>query len=334
MKYQNSLDNEKTQCTICPHNCILADGQRGFCFIRKNVNGEIKLTAYGLNTGMAIDPIEKKPLYHFYPGSKVLSFGTTGCNLSCDFCQNWQISRSKIDPEFLKPASPEEIAELAIENGCKSVAFTYNEPIVFFEYAIDTAIECKKRDIKTVAVTAGYINPEPRKEFFKHMDAVNIDLKSFNKNFYKKYCKVELEPVLDTIKYVKNETDCWMELTTLLIEGENDSAEEIEKECDWIKENVGVDTPLHLSAFHPSYKFSDRKPTSFAALQKAYEIATRKGLNYVYTGNIIDTESSSTFCHNCKKNIIQRTGYLIDSYNLKESGGCYFCGAKCPGVFE
>ncbi len=333
MKYQNSQDNNKTQCTICPHNCILAEEQRGFCFVRKNVNGEIKLTTYGYNTGLAIDPIEKKPLFHFYPGSKVLSFGTTGCNLSCAFCQNWESSRSKIDPESLNKVSPKEIAELALQNGCKSVAFTYNEPIIFFEYAIDTAIECRKRGINTVAVTAGYINPEPRKEFFKYMDATNIDLKSFNPNFYKKYCQVELEPILETIKYVRNNTGCWLEITTLIIEDENDSPEEIQKECEWIKENIGIDTPLHFSAFHPSYKFMDRKFTTFATLQKAYEIAGKVGLRYVYTGNIAETITSSTYCHNCKRIVIRRDRYCTDQYNLDECGNCIYCGTPCAGVF-
>ncbi len=333
MKYQNSQANNKTQCTICPHNCILAEGQRGFCFVRKNVNNDIKLTTYGHNTGIAIDPVEKKPLYHFYPGTKVLSFGTTGCNLSCAFCQNWQSSRSKMDPELLNKTSPKEIAALAVEHGCKSVAFTYNEPIIFFEYAIDTAIECRKRGINTIAVTAGYINPEPRKEFFKYMDAANIDLKSFNPSFYKKYCQVELEPILDTIKYVKNHTGCWLELTTLIIEGENDEAEEIQKECDWIKENVGVDTPIHFSAFHPSYKFMDKRATSFPTLQKTYEIATKTGLRYVYSGNIIETTTSATYCHNCKRDIIKRGGYCITEYNLDDCGNCIFCGTACSGVF-
>lgn len=333
MKYQNSLHNDKVQCTICPRNCILGEGQRGFCFVRKNINGEVTLTAYGYNTGIAVDPIEKKPLYHFYPGSKALSFGTTGCNLSCAFCQNWQSSRSKVEPTLLNKTSPEQIAELALEYNCKSVAFTYNEPTIFFEYAIDTAKECRKRGINTIAVTAGYINPEPRKEFYKYMDAANVDLKSFNPNFYKKYCLVELEPILDTIKYINHETDCWLELTTLLIEGENDSPEEITKECNWIKENIGVGVPLHFSAFHPSYKFMDRKPTGVGTLLKAHEIATKIGLKYVYTGNIIETTTSSTYCHNCKRNIIKRSGNCVEEYNLDECGKCIYCGTQCSGVF-
>lgn len=334
MKYQNSQPNNKIQCTICPRNCILGEGQRGFCFVRKNVNGQVTLTAYGYNTGIAIDPVEKKPLYHFYPGSAVLSFGTTGCNLACQFCQNWESSRAKIDPTLLNKTSPEQIAELAIEYGCKSVAFTYNEPTIFFEYAVDTAKECHKRGINTIAVTSGYINPEPRKEFYQNMDAANIDLKSFNPDFYKKYCMVELEPILDTIKYVKNETDCWLELTTLLIEGENDSTEELKRECDWIVENLGIDTPIHFSAFHPAYKFKDRKPTSFATLQKAYEIATKMGIRYVYTGNILETTTSSTYCHNCKRDIIKRTGNSVDDYNIDECGNCVYCGTTCSGVFS
>ncbi len=333
MKYQNTLNGDKIQCTICPRNCKLKEGQRGFCHVRKNVDGEICLTTYGYNTGLAIDPIEKKPLYHFYPQSKVLSFGTLGCNMGCAFCQNWQTTKSKADPTQLHSASPKKIAELAIEHGCKSVAFTYNDPVIFYEYAIDTAIECHKKGIKTVAVTAGYINPEPRKEFFKHMDAVNVDLKAFNDEFYKRNCLAGLDPILDTIKYIKNETNCWMELTTLLIEGENNFEDELQNECKWIVDNVGVDTPLHFSAFHPDYKFLDRKPTKLSTLLKAYDIAKKAGLRYIYIGNVLNTKTSTTYCHGCLKAIIKRDGYQVLEYNL-ENGNCKFCGTKCSGAFE
>lgn len=333
MKYQKPLENNKIQCLICPRNCKLKEGQSGFCSIRKNIGGEVTLTSYGYNTGLAIDPIEKKPLYHFYPSSKVLSFGTLGCNMGCAFCQNWQSSKSHADPKLLNQTEPEKIAQMAMEHGCKSVAFTYNDPVIFFEYAVDTAKYCRAMGIKTVAVTAGYINPEPAKEFFGLMDAANIDLKSFNKDFYKKYCLAELQPILDTIKYVKNETECWLELTTLLIEGENDSDAEIEKECEWIKENLGVQTPLHFSAFHPDYQFLDRPPTSYATLLRAYNIAKKAGLQYVYTGNVISTETSTTYCHNCKKPLLIRNGFEVLENNLK-GAICKFCGARCSGVFN
>lgn len=334
MTYQNTLNDNKTQCLICPRKCKLAEGQHGFCHIRQNLGGKIVLNSYGYTTGLAIDPIEKKPLYHFLPGSKVLSFGTLGCNMGCMFCQNWNISKSKEDPKQTEKASPAEIALLAKENNCKSVAFTYNDPIIFFEYAIDTAKECHKLGLKTVAVTAGYINPEPRAEFFKHIDATNIDLKSFNKDFYKKLCLADIAPILDTIKYVKSETHCHLELTTLLIEGHNSSPKEIAEECDWIAQNIGINTPIHFSAFFPAYKLKDVPPTSPQTLFLAYEIAKKAGLRYVYTGNIIDDKGSTTYCHNCKKAIIKRSGYLLSEYNLKKGGFCKFCGTKCSGIFE
>lgn len=331
MKYQNTLDN-KIQCTICPRNCKLTEGQSGFCQIRKNENGIVVLTSYGYNTGLAVDPIEKKPLYHFYPGTKVLSFGTLGCNMGCMFCQNWHISKSKADPKQLNYTEPSKIVDLAIKLGCKSVAFTYNDPVIFFEYAIDTAKICRDKGIKTVAVTAGYINPEPAKEFFAHMDATNIDLKAFSEKFYKKYCLADINPILNTIKYVKNETNCWLELTTLLIEGENDSEEEITKECQWIIKNLGTDVPLHLSAFHPDYKFMDRPPTRLSTLLKAYDIAKKAGIKYVYTGNVPDKKTSTTYCGACSKPLIQRSGYGLMENEL-EKGHCKYCGAKCAGVF-
>ncbi len=333
MKYQNILNDNKIKCTVCPRECVLAEGQRGFCHVRQNLNGNITLTSFGYTTGLNIDPIEKKPLYHFYPGSDVLSFGTIGCNMGCLFCQNYHISKSKVDPQLLEKKLPQEIAEIAMKKGCKSVAFTYNDPVIFLEYAIETAKECKARGIKTVAVTAGYINPEPRKEFFKYIDAANIDLKGFSEKFYKKNCLAHLEPILDTIKYVKNETDTWLELTTLLIDGENTVEREIEAQVNWILDNLGDSVPLHFSAFHPCYKFSDRKPTSPETLFKAYEIATKAGLRYVYLGNISNTQTSTTYCHNCKNKIIERNSYFITAYKLDEKGHCKFCKAKCEGVF-
>lgn len=323
----------KTQCTICPRNCKLEEGQSGFCQIRKNIGGDIVLTSYGYNTGLAVDPIEKKPLYHFYPNTKVLSFGTLGCNMGCMFCQNWHMSKSKADPTKFNHTEPAKIVEIAQELGCKSVAFTYNDPVIFFEYAIDTAKICRDKGIKTIAVTAGFINPEPRKEFFTYMDAANIDLKAFSEEFYRKNCLAHLEPILDTIKYVKNETNCWLELTTLLIEGENDSDEELKRECEWIVKNLGVETPLHFSAFHPDYKFMDRPQTRLSTLLRAYEIAKSFGIQYVYTGNVPDAKTSTTQCHSCSKPLIVRIGYQTSIENL-EKGHCKFCGAKCSGVFE
>lgn len=331
MKYQNILSDNITQCTICPRNCKLVDGQAGFCQIRKNINGEIVLTSYGYNTGLSVDPIEKKPLYHFYPGSSVLSFGTLGCNMGCQFCQNWHISKSKADPK-INHTEPQRIVDVAKNLGCKSVAFTYNDPVIFFEYALDTAKICRDNGIKTVAVTAGFINPEPRKEFFAYMDAANIDLKAFTDNFYRKNCLAYIAPILDTIKYVKNETNCWLELTTLLIEGENDSEDEIKQECEWILENLGDNVPLHFSAFHPAWKMMNKPPTRVSTLIKAYNIAKHAGINHVYTGNVVDTARSTTYCPKCDKALIVRQGYEITEKNTQNSH-CISCGAKISGLF-
>lgn len=332
MKYQNILQNGKVQCLICPRNCSLKEGQEGFCHVRKNVNNNIVLETYGYNTGLAIDPIEKKPLYQFYPTSPILSFGTLGCNMGCQFCQNWKTTKNKSQCSNFNKTSPQEIVQIAKYYRCKSVAFTYNDPIIFFEYALDCAKLCRQEGIKTVAVTSGYINPEPAKEFFSHMDAANIDLKAFSQSFYAKNCLAKLQPVLDTIKYVVTQTNCHIELTTMLIEGENDSDAEILSECNWILNNLGANVPLHFSAFFPRYKFQNKNATSFQTLQNAYNIAKKAGLNYVYTGNITNIETSTTYCKNCGKPVIKRNGYQLLEYNLV-NGLCKFCSCKCDGRF-
>ncbi len=327
MKYQTVL-TDKVQCEICPRKCRLSEGQRGFCYVRKNENGNIVLETYGYNTGLAIDPIEKKPLYHFYPSSKVLSFGTLGCNMGCLFCQNWQTTKVKYPINQCDRISPEQIVQTAKKYGCKSVAFTYNDPVIFFEYAIDTAKLCRREGIKTVAVTSGYINLEPAKEFFNLMDAANIDLKGFSEQFYQRNCMAHLEPVLDTIKYAVNETNCHVELTTLIIEGENDSY--IEEECNWILNNLGDSVPVHFSAFFPKYKYSNKLPTKFETLVKAYNIARNMGLKYVYTGNLSSVETSTTYCKNCASPLIIRNGYNIKENNIKD-GCCKYCKIKVDG---
>ena len=285
MKYQNNL-LDRIECEICPRKCKLKEGQRGFCYVRRNINSEIILETYGYNTGLAIDPIEKKPLYHFLPHSKVLSFGTFGCCMGCLFCQNYHITKVKGNIKTCQKANPLEIVEIAKKYNCQSVAFTYNDPIVFFEYAVDCAKMCQKEGIKTVAVTSGYINSEARSEFFKYINATNIDLKGFSEEFYSKNCLAHLEPVLDTIKYVALETSCHLELTTLLIENENTSNEMLEKQCDWIVKNIGKDIPLHFSRFFPKYKFLNYPVTSIETMIKAKEIAKKFGINYVYLGNV------------------------------------------------
>ncbi len=290
------------------------------------------MTSYGYTTGLSIDPIEKKPLYHFFPGSNVLSFGTLGCNMGCLFCQNWSISKSKEGNERLQHVLPEAIAQTARHHHCKSVAFTYNEPVIFFEYALDTAKECRKLGIKTVAVTAGYMNPEPRKEFYQYIDGVNVDLKGFTPEFYERNCQAKLSVVLDTIKYIKQETDSWLELTTLLIEGENDTEDELKKECDWILENLGSETPLHFSAFFPAWKFLDKQSTQLSTLLKACNIAKGAGLKHVYSGNILHAETSTTYCNHCGKAIITRGRFQPDSIHLQDDR-CPWCGGKIAGVF-
>ena len=282
------LHDGRVQCNICPRLCKLSEGQRGFCFVRQNVGDQIHLTTYGRSSGFCIDPIEKKPLNHFYPGTSVLSFGTAGCNLGCKFCQNWDISKARQMDKLMNQASPKTIAMIAKEHECKSVAFTYNDPVIFLEYAVDTAIECRELDIKTVAVTAGYITKPAREEFFKHIDATNIDLKAFTEQFYRKLCYADLSDVLETIKYVHEHTDVWMEITNLIIPDNNDQLDEFKRMSEWLLSNVGDQVPIHFSAFHPDYKMTDLPRTPKETLTNAREVAMSMGLKYVYTGNVHD----------------------------------------------
>jgi len=333
-RYWYPLADGRVQCDLCPRRCRLHEGQRGFCFVRMNQGGQIVLTTYGRSSGFCIDPIEKKPLNHFLPGTAVLSFGTAGCNLGCRFCQNWDISKSREMDTLADEASPETIARVAEALGCRSVAFTYNDPVIFHEYAIDVAQACHARGIRTVAVTAGYVCPEPRAEFYAHMDAANVDLKAFSETFYRKICAGELSPVLDTLRYLYHETTTWLEITTLLIPGENDSDAELEALTAWIVMNLGPDVPLHFTAFHPDWKMRDRPPTPPATLRRARAIALKNGLRYVYTGNILDSEGQSTYCHACGRLLIGRIGYQITAWHLDEQGCCPDCRTPCAGVFE
>ena len=331
--YFHKLEDGRLQCDLCPRYCKLQDGQRGLCFVRARKGNTIVLTTYGRSSGFCIDPIEKKPLSHFFPGTPVLSFGTAGCNLTCKFCQNWDISKSREIDKLSDKASPEKIAEVAKHLGCRSVAFTYNDPVIFFEYAIDVAQACRERNIKTVAVTAGYISPEPRRKFFSYMDAANVDLKAFTESFYSKLCTGSLQIVLDTLTYLKHETDVWFEITTLLIPGENDSKAEIEKQTEWIIKYLGSDIPLHYTAFHPDYKMLDKSPTPIESLNRAYQIAKKNGLRYVYTGNVHDEKRNSTYCHECNIKLIGRDWHEITEWNLKD-GKCPRCLTVCGGVFD
>ena len=333
-RYWHMLDDGRVQCDLCPRYCKLHEGQRGLCFVRARQAGKMVLTTYGRSSGFCIDPIEKKPLNHFLPGTPILSFGTAGCNLTCKFCQNWDISKSRAFDKLQAKASPNMIAEAAIRTGCKSVAFTYNDPVIFLEYAVDVAQACRARGLKTVAVSAGYICPEPRADFFQSIDAANIDLKAFTESFYRDLCSSKLAPVLETLMYLKHETDVWVEITTLLIPGENDSDRELNAECAWIAENLGPDVPLHFSAFHPDWKMCDIPNTPPDTLIRARTIAHDHGLRYVYLGNIHSHEGSSTYCHGCGEILIGRDWYKLSDWELSEDARCKKCGMPCPGLFD
>jgi pyruvate formate lyase activating enzyme len=328
------LDDGRVQCDVCPRLCKLREGQRGMCFVRARQQDAVVLTTYGRSSGFCVDPIEKKPLNHFLPGSPVLSFGTAGCNLACDFCQNWDISKSREMDTLAAAATPERIAAAAHETGSRSVAFTYNDPVIFMEYAIDVAQACHEQDIKTVAVTAGYICPAPRAELFAHIDAANIDLKAFSESFYFKITKGHLQPVLETLEYVQHETACWLELTTLLIPGLNDGDEELEALTAWVVEHLGPDVPLHFSAFHPDYRMRDRPRTPSSTLAKARRIARAAGVRHAYTGNVHDPDGGSTYCHHCGERLIERDWYQLGEWTLAADGTCRGCGTACAGIFD
>ncbi|MCZ6477705.1 MAG: AmmeMemoRadiSam system radical SAM enzyme [Gemmatimonadetes bacterium] len=333
-RHWRELPDGRVQCDICPRECRLREGQRGMCFVRANRGGRVVLTTYGRSSGYCVDPIEKKPLNHFLPGTPVLSFGTAGCTLACKFCQNWDISKSREMDTLADRASPEEIARAAVSLGCRSVAFTYNDPVIFHEYAIDVARSCREKGIGAVAVTAGYVNPEPRAEFYRWMDAANVDLKGFTERFYHGVCGGHLEPVLDTLRYIRHETDVWLELTNLLIPGENDSDEEIDAMTRWVVENLGPDVPMHFTAFHPDWRMLDHPPTPASTLSRARRLALQNGVRYAYTGNVRDKEGGSTYCHRCGTVLIGRDWYTLSDWNLTAEGTCAGCGAACPGVFE
>ena len=333
-RWWHRLDDGRIQCDLCPRDCRLHEGQRGACFVRARVGDAMVLTTYGRSSGFCVDPIEKKPLNHFLPGSAVLSFGTAGCNLACKFCQNWDISKSRDMDRLMDRASPEAIARAAVQSGSRSVAFTYNDPVIFAEYAMDAADACRAAGILTVAVTAGYISPAPRREFYAKMDAANVDLKGFTDDFYVKLTGAKLAPVLDTLAYLARETDVWLEITTLLIPGKNDSPQELRAMSQWIFRELGPDVPLHFTAFHPDFKMTELAPTPAATLERARRIALDEGLRYVYTGNVHDRTGGTTFCPGCGAALIERDWHRIERYRLTAAGGCPDCGTAIPGRFE
>ncbi len=338
-QYWHALEgDDRVQCDLCPRHCRLKQGQRGLCFIRGRQDDAVVMTSYGRSSGYCIDPIEKKPLHHFYPGTPVLSFGTAGCNLSCAFCQNWDISKSREVDTLSDEAPPERIARAARETGCRSVAFTYNDPVIFLEYAVDVARACHEVGVKAVAVTAGYVCDEPRREFFADMDAVNLDLKAFSEDFYRKTCGGSLAPVLETLLYLKHETDVWFEVTTLLIPGRNDSSEELRAASRWISQELGPDVPWHFSAFHPDHRMREVTSTSLETLSRARNIAREHGIRYVYTGNVHDKEGASTWCPGCGERLIGRDWYVLEEWGLETKQGaegrCARCGERCAGFFD
>ncbi|CAA7621302.1 conserved hypothetical protein [Magnetospirillum sp. LM-5] len=333
-RHWHVLEDGRIQCDVCPRFCKLNDGQRGLCFVRARMGQAMVLTTYGRSSGFCVDPIEKKPLNHFLPGTGVLSFGTAGCNLTCKFCQNWDISKAREIDRLNQLVGPEDIARAALQTGARAVAFTYNDPVIFLEYAIDTAKACRAAGIKTVAVSAGYIAPEARAEFYAHMDAANIDLKAFTEEFYHTLCGGHLGAVLETLKYLKHETDVWFEITTLLIPGQNDGDDELAALAAWVATELGPDVPLHFSAFHPDYKMTDLPNTPLSTLARARDIARRAGLHYVYTGNVHDEAGGSTYCPGCGAKLIGRDWHQITRWHLRPDGTCPDCGTRIAGHFE
>jgi pyruvate formate lyase activating enzyme len=333
-KYWHRLEDGRIQCDVCPRACRLHEGQRGLCFVRARQGDAVVLTTYGRSSGYCVDPIEKKPLNHFLPGTPVLSFGTAGCNLTCRFCQNWDISKSREMDTLADSASPATIARAAQDLGCRSVAFTYNDPVIFLEYAMDVADACRARGIRSVAVTAGYVEPEPRRDFVAHLDAANVDLKGFTEDFYHRVCGGRLRPVLDTLEYLVHETAVWVELTTLLIPGHNDSDAELDAMTRWVVDALGPDVPMHFTAFHPDFKMLDVPPTPPATVRRARDIALGNGVRYAYTGNVADAGGAATYCPGCGTRVIERLGYRIGGWRLTDDGRCTSCGTAVAGVFD
>jgi pyruvate formate lyase activating enzyme len=332
-RFWHEAESGRIQCDVCPRDCTLSEGQRGMCFVRQRQGDEMVLTTYGRSSGFCVDPIEKKPLAHFLPGSSVLSFGTAGCNLSCKFCQNWDISKSREMDSLADSAGPLDIARAAKRAGCASVAFTYNDPVIFLEYAMDVADACREMGVRSVAVTAGYMRNEARRAFYEKIDAANVDLKGFTEDFYRKITASELEPVKETLRYLVRETKVWTEITTLLIPGLNDGDVELGALAEFVHRELGPEVPLHFSAFHPDYKMRDIPATPPETLRRARRIAKSVGLKHVYTGNVHDREGDVTSCVTCGEAVIERDWYELIAYRLDERGRCA-CGSRLAGRFD
>jgi len=332
-RWWHELPDGRVQCDLCPRECKLHEGQQGFCFVRERRHDRLWLTAWGRTAGFAVDPIEKKPLAHFLPGSRVLSFGTAGCNLGCRFCQNWDLSKAREWHGASREARPHDIAAAALRHDCASVAFTYNDPTIFAEWAMDVADACHERGLQTVCVTAGYIHAEPRRDLYAKIDAANVDLKAFSEGFYERLCFAHLRPVLETLEYLVKETPLWVEVTTLLIPGHNDGEDEVARLSDWIAEQLGPQVPLHFSAFHPDYKLLDAPPTPLATLRRARAQALAAGLRHVYTGNVHDAAGDVTSCASCGATLIRRDWYRLLEYRVGADGRCPDCSAPLAGRF-
>ncbi|MCK4912409.1 MAG: AmmeMemoRadiSam system radical SAM enzyme [Candidatus Omnitrophica bacterium] len=330
--YWIGLGESKIQCQLCPRRCVLTPNQKGFCRGRKNIDGKLYTLNYAQPVALHVDPIEKKPLAHVYPGTKSFSIATAGCNLRCKFCQNWEISQ--LDPESVKvePVPPKKIVDMTKETGSKTIAFTYTEPIIFYEYMLDIAKIAKAEGIKCVIHSAGFVNEKPLREIAKYLTAANIDLKGFSDKYYASMCRGNVNTVLNTLKILKEE-GVWLEITNLLIPGANDSDEDIAKLCEWIKENLGPETPIHFARFFPLYKLTNLSPTPLATLLRAKKIAEREGMKHIYIGNVPQQIGENTICPNCSKTIIKRIGYNVIE-NLLENGKCSFCGHKIPGIWN
>ncbi len=328
-QFYRRAENNKVVCYLCPRYCEIGDGQTGFCFVRKNESGTLYSLAYSNPYAVHIDPIEKKPLAHYLPGTRILSIGTAGCNLGCKFCQNWDISKARYDHERAYQFTPEHVVAEAIKNHCPSIAFTYNDPVIWAEYAIDIAKLAHAYGLKSVAVTAGYITPEALPAFYDHMDAANVDLKGFTENFYRKTCLAHLAPVLETLKALKRRGTTWFEITNLVIPTLNDAREEIRDMCRWILDNLGPEVPLHFTAFHPDFKLMHLANTSEDFLEEARLLAMDLGMHYVYVGNVHTKEGNNTYCPNCKTLIVRRSWHLVHEINLRD-GSCPDCGHKIP----
>ncbi|HJQ84357.1 MAG TPA: AmmeMemoRadiSam system radical SAM enzyme [Candidatus Binatia bacterium] len=332
-RWWRSAERGKLLCTLCPRYCLIGEGQAGFCYIRQNHEGRLWSAGYGRSTGFAVDPIEKKPLNHFLPGARVLSFGTAGCNLGCKFCQNWDISKAKIDQHASEIASPGDVVELALRTGCAGIAYTYNDPVIWAEFVIDVAREARRAGLANVLVTAGYVTEEARGELFEHVDAANVDLKAFTEDFYHRVTFSHLDPVLRTLEWLRRETAVWTEITTLLIPGLNDREDEIAREADWIVEHLGPDVPLHFTAFHPDFKMTDRPRTPAATLARAREIARTRGVRYCYVGNVHDDEGQTTRCPSCDVALVVRDWHAIRRYRM-DGDRCPDCGTAIAGRFH